>query len=439
MHQTPSLSVSLLYMGIMLIAALFLWLTLHSLMVMKKNWFFRLLVLSGCYLLSCMIIYIGDWDNLPPTLLFFFACLWFGCEGSRLKRATLALMLASAVFAFNSFLDNCLSDWIGVHVFLRALLCLGYSALLYLGVKSRRPEHDFELSAPFWKLMLALTLIPFAIVVSLILLRSPDYLRGGSTYLADTALFLTTAFSFAILSSVLPVLERQQRLEQEALLSRHNRQYYEAMEAQQFEIRRLRHDLANHLAALLSLPDEKRTSYIQELLASPSFSQTLRYSGDATVNAVLTAKAGLFSQKGIPFEIRVEIPEELPFDKAQLCALLANALDNAAEACEKLPASKRQVTLCAKAAKGMLALSVKNPYPPDSSAPEAGGGRSGAVRLSKENAVSCIFPKTTKKDPDRHGLGLKSIHQVVKQYGGTMEIRREDGWFELFCWLPLTT
>jgi two-component system, LytTR family, sensor histidine kinase AgrC len=40
--------------------------------------------------------------------------------------------------------------------------------------------------------------------------------------------------------------------------------------------------------------------------------------------------------------------------------------------------------------------------------------------------------ETTKKDKANHGLGLKSIDDVVKRHGGTIEIQRTSGTFEVF-------
>ena len=86
-----------------------------------------------------------------------------------------------------------------------------------------------------------------------------------------------------------------------------DRKYYEAMEQQQFEIRRLRHDLSNHLQTLLALPGEQKDDYIRGMLDNPAFGQTLVWCGDSTVNAVLTSKKSLAEQKGIRFTARVDM------------------------------------------------------------------------------------------------------------------------------------
>lgn len=46
-----------------------------------------------------------------------------------------------------------------------------------------------------------------------------------------------------------------------------------------------------------------------------------------------------------------------------------------------------------------------------------------------------MLPKTTKQDKKNHGLGLRSIREIVERYHGTMEIRTGERQFELFFYL----
>lgn len=437
------------YFLLLLIAAFLVYGSVACLIRVKRKWWSRGLLFFGSWLIISMIIFMGDFVNLPPTLLIFMGSVWFGCEGSGLKRLTIGLMMASTIFAFNGFHDNIIATLIYysglyripvIDMYENSLLRCLFALALYLGIRHHRPETDFELGRELWKLLLMLALPPIGIVISMILLRSPFYTYstsvGRGTIMADAALFVVAVLSFVGLLGAVLVLERQQKLEREHVLAEQNRKYYEAMEGQQFEIRRLKHDLANHLQVLLALPEERRTGYIEEMLDNPAFTRVLAYSGDATVNAVLTAKESLMRQKGISFYAKADIPEELPFEKADICALFANGLDNAVEACEKLPEAEREVNLTARTGKGMLAVCVKNPYAVGA-AEEQDAGRKGNTAQEQGETVAKTILRTTKKDAANHGYGLRSIREVVKKYDGNMEIEREEGQFTLFCYLPL--
>lgn len=415
----------LYYMALGVLASYVIYCSLGRLLVRRKSQWRRILLCGGCYILCTGIIYIGDIVNLPPTLLVFICCVYVCTDGSRWKRGTMGLMVASTVLAYNAFLDSCFFYFFpGLWDYSRGGMRLVFAILLYIGIRRNQMEPDFELSLPLWKLMFMLTCIPLSIVFSLVCFRSPYSINMG-TMIADGALLLVAFISFIGLFRALLVLNRQQHLEQENLLARHNRRYYEEMEAQQFEIRRLKHDLGNHLQALLALTEERRTSYIEELINHSSFTQILNYSADATVNAVLTSKESLIRHKQIGFHAVVDIQEELPFDKADICAVLSNALDNAMEACECLREAQRgqkaerteyEISFTARFAKGLLAVSVKNPC-------------KGADVKSKSLC-------TTKKDAANHGYGLRSIREAVKKYGGNMETEQKEGWFTLFLYIP---
>ncbi len=405
--------------------SVFIYLSVECLIPVKKKWWCRLLLFISCYLLLGMIIFIGDIANMPPTLLFFLTAVWVTCEGSGYKRLTIGMMIATTVFALNAFHDNCFYYYAfrrHFEFYLGPYMRGTFAFILYLCIRRHRPEQTFELSKPLWKLLLVLTLVPFGTESALILLRSPNSINMG-TLLADSLLFLTSMLAIIGLLWAMLVLNRQQKLEQENALAQHNQKYYEAMEQQHFEIRRLKHDLANHLQVLASLPETQRTSYIEGMLDNPTFSQVLTYSGDTTVNAVLTAKESLMRQKHIRFHARVEIPNELPFARADICALFANALDNAVEACGSLPAELREITLEARTGKGLLAVSVKNPCSVKEREP-----------LSRKGKA---LPKTTKTDTANHGFGLQSIRKAARKYNGNMEITQTDQQFILFVYIPL--
>lgn len=409
----------------MIPVAVFCW-VLSCLIEIRREWWRRFLLAIGSFLLIYMVIFTGDPVNFTGAILFFLCCMWAACNGTILKRLTIGLMLSSTILALNGLFDSCISFFLPNEY--GALYDLQYLAFrlastlfLYLCIRHYRPERDFELSPSLWRLLLLLCFSPLGIVFSLTML-APYNMENVSIGFA-TSLFFVAVFAFVGIIRAAVVLNMHQKLEQESALAAYNQKYYETMELQQFEIRRLKHDLANHLQMIQSLPAAEKDIYIQKMIENPAFEKVIVYSGDATVNAVLTVKEGMMHRQGISFHAKVDIPNELPYEKPDICALFANALDNAAEGCAALDTGKRQVELTARAAKGILALEVSNPFVE-----------------RKHNSAAQYFgslPQTTKVDAANHGFGLRSIQTIVKKYGGTMEIRQENGWFCLFCYMPI--
>lgn len=397
---------------LMILNGLFFMGVIDVLIGIKKKWWAWAVLLAACYVIAAMIIYVGDMDNLPPTLLIFLSAIWISCKGSGWKKITIGVMIASCILSCNALNDNFIiyGDW----YFWGRIGRFLFSTLLFLGTKYVAPDKDYELAPSMWKLLLFLTAMPLGIVLSVILL-SNEYWTGKMHFV----LLTISLISFVGLLWTVTVLAKQKKLEEQNMLAKISQKYYETMEQQHFEIRRLKHDLGNHLQTLLVLPEQQKEEYIRELLENTTVTKTLNYCGDSTVNAVLTVKESLMRQKKIRFQRRLDIGRELPFEKADICALYANALDNAIEACEKLKADKREIILESRTGKGMLVLKVKNPC------------------LETDYLLKTDeLPKTSKRDVKNHGFGLQSMKEIVKRYGGEMEINMQKEQFELFLYIP---
>ena len=387
-----------------------LFMAVGRLLKVKNSKFLRMILVTACGFLGGMVIYLADWGNIVPTFVFFIAAIMICCEGSVIKRLTVGLMTASTVFSFNALVDN----WSPFYQMYQIVIKIFFCAGLWILIRKLGPDRDFELAPSMWRLLFILTLPPLGIVFSLVLLSDYDTAGISVQYLF---LLLLSLSAFAGLLWTMVVLARQQKLEEEALLAEQNRRYYEAMENQHFEIRRLKHDMTNHLQIALALPDDQREGYLRELLEQTGASRTLKYCGDTTVNIILSAKAALMEQNHIDFHVSADISEPLPMEKTDISAVFGNALDNALEAVKKLPESQRRVSLEARQGKGILAVSVRNQGRlPDSEKEE---------RRKQNPGIRQLFPSTTKCDTKNHGLGIPSIQAALKKYDGMLELRQE--------------
>lgn len=395
----------------MVLLIFFIYRTAGCFLIIKKRLPARIFLAAACMMLGMMVIILSDMDNLPPTLLLFTAAVWLSCQGSRLKRITMALILARTVFTYNALIDRFFLSFYPAQAGLR-IIC---AFILYGGARRLAPEHDFELTGTLWKILLLLTAAPVGIVLCTVLLSRYAPFRND---VQNVSLLGLALFSFAGLLATTALLARWREMEESRNLLEMNQQYYKAMEEQNFEVRRLKHDLSNHLQTLLSLSGEEKNHYVKQLLENPVAYKTMRYCADETVNIVLSVKASAMERKQIRFDVNADISQTLPLEKPDLCAILGNALDNAAEAAEAFPPEERYVRLEARYAKGMFVLKIVNP-----------------ARDNRQKEAPGI-PGTSKKDARAHGYGLKSIEKSVKKYDGKLELKREDGRFILFLYIP---
>ena len=336
-----------------LASGFFCYKTLSLLLLFRNEWYKKAYLILGCFLLGGMVIFIGDLANLPPTMLIFVTAVLWVCKDSFFKKITLSLMICSAALSFNALIDSYFRNSFN---FPR----LFYWILLFFFIKKITPKTTFDLSTTYWKLVLLLTATPLGIVLSLVLLQNPYVSDNRYTDLSNCALLILSAFSIIGLFLTVTVLAKQQKLEEDHYLLEMNQNYYKNMEQQQYEIRRLRHDMANHLQTLASLPPENVSDYLASLTQDAAFYGIRTFCLDATVNAVLNTKYALINELSISFKHHISLKDTLPFAPSDVCALFSNFMDNAMEACEKIDGAHRKIVLNVKTGKGILAIEIKN-------------------------------------------------------------------------------
>lgn len=191
----------------------------------------------------------------------------------------------------------------------------------------------------------------------------------------------------------------------------YQKSYYEEIEKNQKTVRKLRHDMKNHLSIIrLLIRDEKTeeaAQYLENL--NQEFDVTVRaYCPSDIVNAVLSSKEQLAKKAEIPLDLQIDFTETPKMADTDLCGLLANTLDNAIEACKKIPdPSRRFITVKARCQNGFFSYKIVN---------------------AKENPVTVERGSfiTDKKETSMHGIGLKNVKQTVEKYEGYMDVTYDE-------------
>ena len=370
-----------------------------------------------CGVLMWLPCYVGDFINLPVMFLLFTAAVFFACEGTPRQRLAAAVLASGAAFSVNVLTDNCFREFNGMRgVLLPGYweIKLGYWAAMCLLARKLLGGWRQELPGKFWNLIILLSAPVFGMLGALVVFSD----QAAKNARRDISISVLCMLYWSGMLLTVHVLERQQELERKEHFYQMRQQYYSAMERQQREVRRLRHDMKNHLTVLSGLSGEKERDYLLELLNAPAFSPGKVYCENRTASVVLSAKADQAMEQGTEFEVHAAIPESIPVDSMDLCALLGNVLDNALEAAARMPEGQRRVSFSARVEKGLFAAEVRNTY------------------LFLERGLDGRLV-TVKKDRRNHGLGLASVEEIVERYGGHLEYRTEEKEFVLFLYLPV--
>ena len=175
--------------------------------------------------------------------------------------------------------------------------------------------------------------------------------------------------------------------------------------------------MKNHLSGILGMVNagqaKESSDYIQKMLDDGIGTEAgeISHTGNIVVDSLVNHKYALAIRDGIQFEAKVFIPSVLPFQSGHLAIIFGNLLENALEACRKLPQEQRYIILEATYIKEMLQICIKN------SSPEG---------TKKDSSGRYL---TTKEDSSWHGIGLASVEQALADYDGELFTKYENGEF----------
>ncbi len=181
------------------------------------------------------------------------------------------------------------------------------------------------------------------------------------------------------------------------------------------ELREVRHDLKNHVAYMRALLDSgdtvALTEYFEQLTGKFSEQLFEHYDfGNKTVSSVMNLERRRAQEKEIQLNLNIAVPEALPMDESDLCALLTNAMDNAIEACEREGGGKISLVMnCV--GQDSLYCCVMNP-----------------TSLSAVPRHLGMLG-TSKADKELHGHGINIMQGICRKYDGHFNCRIEDGQF----------
>ena len=386
----------------------------------RKGRFWKVLLFLLLAGSTGMVIWIGD-PNLLYTLPVFFALFFLSTRGDRVGRLAVCIIffcLEMSVCAFlDSYVERINDLFYDVLVRLARPLVFGP---LWLLLRRRLPRETVVLSRRMWKLVLGLAAMPLCALIAVVLLTFRKYDSAEVNTLAMNQGMVVLPFvlltSLVLLLAIL-ILADHERLEQAGRLAGLREVYYQGLRQQETQVRRLRHDLRNHLTAvrgLLEQGDEQGAiRYLDQMAGSPALRGTRRLCENEAANAVLTAKAEAMEREETVADFAVSLPRDLPVADVDLCALLGNALDNALEGTRG--GADRRITVRCKADKGLFMLRVENTL----------GGE-----VKPDLA-------TTKADKAAHGFGIPGMREIAERYGGTLDAGVRDDRFELVVCLPL--
>ena len=174
-----------------------------------------------------------------------------------------------------------------------------------------------------------------------------------------------------------------------------------------------RHDLRHHLnlidAYLTDNDIDQAKKYIADIENNLNNAVIEKYCENRTVNLILTSYINKAKAENITVESHMDLPQKIAVADMDLCVILANALENAINACKSIPNIElRKMSINCKEKQGKLFIQTSNSF------------------IGKVDFVD----ELPQSHNEHHGFGTKSITSIAEKYGGIYSFTAENGIFK---------
>ncbi|WP_162145051.1 sensor histidine kinase [Cellulosilyticum lentocellum] len=193
--------------------------------------------------------------------------------------------------------------------------------------------------------------------------------------------------------------------------------HYKQLEEINGETRALKHDMKNHMLCLKALLDnyknDEAVRYLADITDQIEALNMKINTGDTIIDAVLQQKYKEAQKNKTILEIEGRFVGKLPLEPIDKCTIIANALDNALEACLKIQdLTKRKIQLIVGYNKNYIFITIKN-------------------RVEEKIEINNNTIITSKSNKKSHGFGLQNIKNSLTSYNSYINIYYEENMFVL--------
>lgn len=243
------------------------------------------------------------------------------------------------------------------------------------------------------------------------------YLLSNFIPLVVSALLILFTY-YLIATAIYQTMHNQQAEKQLALQREHYRNLNDSINA----IKTMRHNLRHHLVTCLEFLMKKNSAaaehYLRRLCNRYDDIAFPKVCSNPFADALISHYLRVAQKQGIAVNTNLHLPANLGIDDQDLCVILGNCLENAIEACSKIPPDQlRYIDIKTAISKNHLIIKIVNPF-------------CGSAIRQGDNFVSS-------KDGDEHGLGLSSVKALTSKYHGYCSINCEEQVFKVAVSLKL--
>ncbi|GAA0701110.1 ATP-binding protein [Paraclostridium ghonii] len=195
-------------------------------------------------------------------------------------------------------------------------------------------------------------------------------------------------------------------------------QYYLNMQDSQLKVKKLYHDMKNHMICIENLYG--KNEYIENINNQLKECNSIFNTNNMILDIILNDKQRICKSKGIDLLADINFRECDFIDGADVCSIFSNMIDNAIEACEKIEDKNilKRINIKGTIVKSLYIIKCENP-------------KNNIIKLKNGLIL------TNKKDKFLHGIGISSMKNSIEKYNGNLEINDLNNKFLINICIPL--
>lgn len=199
---------------------------------------------------------------------------------------------------------------------------------------------------------------------------------------------------------------QKQKLEEQRLMDSYELKEYEMLKDSAIFMRTWKHDIKNRIEGLKGClyrgSKEEALQYLDDMFGELDRDLTGVGIDNTVLNAIVSSKKSQAEDAGIRFQYQIAWSGKICMTDPELATVMGNLLDNAIEACLRLPEYQdRYIHLEMKSYHRMVKITVENSY-------------DGILKQEGKRLLS-------RKKEAGHGLGNLRIRKLVEMRGGFYE------------------
>lgn len=392
--------------------------------------------LSMSIIYTILITLLNKWQvfsftTIAIAIAFTFVAIYFTTKGSFWYKACAAMLTWFFIHASDYIVSYTLIMLFGksadVSIGIQLILNPGTNRLVYILVNKSLQIALFLAFSKFYIklkllnkksiiLLFSVTTLSYIVMSVLTNLILTDSLLTLQIAIIFSLFFIVVVIAATIISIAISAKYQNEKREKElmAMANMMLEKNYMQMKQSQDIIRKQVHDFKNHIRIIDGMLDgnSSEKKYTRELL-SASYQQAQHcHSGNDIIDSIINCKMNEADNNNIGFQHKIQLNSKLYISFSDICAILANQIDNALEACIKIPKNqKRFVKVEIWDKESFVFFKVTN-------------------TTSQNPFDKSHNLKTTKNNSDcTHGFGIKNIQETASKYDGLLKNDYIDGCF----------